>query len=206
MNENSNEKYENRLYILYVMMIAVLAITVWGAVVTIKDMQNVNINQPQDTKDRAADKDRDNSSSEVDDVVDDTQSESVDMEQLAQEIIKGVSFETELSVIDNAVAEGMVELSQQSKMVLYMGSGSYSDELLLITSPDETAAEKDQDAVEEHLKDMRTSFESYIPEQAKKISDAVIIRSGCYVVACVTDDSENAKKIILSALDAKSGK
>ena len=46
---------------------------------------------------------------------------------------------------------------------------------------------------------MRKSFESYIPEQAKKISDALIIRSGCYIAVCVTTDTDTAKEIILAA-------
>lgn len=49
-----------------------------------------------------------------------------------------------------------------------MGSGNYSDELVLVTASNESNAESDQEIIEQYLKDMRKSFESYIPEQAKK--------------------------------------
>ena len=92
----------------------------------------------------------------------------------------------------------MNKTEKESALNIYMGSGNFSDELIIVRSADEEKAEKDQKVVEDYLKDMRKSFEAYIPEQAKKISDAVIIRSGCYVTACVSGDSDNAKDVILS--------
>ncbi len=82
-----------------------------------------------------------------------------------------------------------------------MGNGNYSDELILITASNKENAEADQEAVTQYLKDIRKSFSAYIPEQAKKISDAFNMRSGCYVVVCVTSDIDTAKEIILAAFE-----
>ncbi len=129
------------------------------------------------------------------------ESEQVDMNKLAEKLLNQVQFDTELSKADDNVAGEMLRVSQGSELQLYMGNGSYSDELILITAQTEEQAQEDQKAVEQHLKDTKKSFEAYIPEQAKKISDAVIARSGCYVAACVTSDYDNAKNIIVSAFE-----
>lgn len=125
----------------------------------------------------------------------------VDMDRLARDILSKTRFETELKQIDKTVAEGLVSISDGSEMQLYMGNGNYSDELILITAQDKESAEADQETVVQYLKDMRKSFEAYIPDQAKKISDAFNMRSGCYVVVCVTSDIETAKEIIMAAFE-----
>lgn len=128
-------------------------------------------------------------------------SNQVDMENLGGNILSRVTFETELQQLDDSVARGLVEVADDSKLQLYMGSGNYSDEVILVTASSEKKAKDDQEIVEQYLKDMRKSFEAYIPEQAKKISDALIMRSGCYLAVCVTDDIDNAKEVILAAFE-----
>ena len=90
-------------------------------------------------------------------------------------------------------------MSKNAEMELYMGEGTYADELLVIRSGSAEDAKKDQTAVETHLKEMKQSFEDYIPEQADKITQAVIIRCGCYVIACVTLDAKQAQEMIVEA-------
>lgn len=123
----------------------------------------------------------------------------VDIAQLIDKLLQDVKYDTDLEILDDSVASGMVTLQKKSKIKLYMGEGTCSDELLVVTATNEAMATKDQKAVEQHLMEMKKSFEGYIPEQAAKIEDAVIIRCGCYVVACVTSDAEKAKEIIVGA-------
>lgn len=125
----------------------------------------------------------------------------VDMDKLARDILSKAKFETDLKQIDKTVADSLISISDGSEMQLYIGNGNYSDELILITAKDKESAETDQRAVVQYLKDMRKSFEAYIPEQAKKISDAFNMRSGCYVVVCVTSDIDTAKEIIMAAFE-----
>ena len=47
---------------------------------------------------------------------------------------------------------------------------------------------------------MKKSFEDYLPNEAKKIDKAVIIRCGSYLIACVTSDYEKAKDVITKAI------
>lgn len=123
----------------------------------------------------------------------------VDLQALTNQLLNDVQYETTLELIDSSLASGIVDLQKDSTMELYMGEGTCADELLVVRSANEDAAAKDQTAVEEHLKDMKQSFKDYIPEQADKIEQAVIVRCGCYVVACVTSDTEHAQDMIVEA-------
>lgn len=124
---------------------------------------------------------------------------SVDIGDLTLRLLKEVDYETTLELMDSALADGMVDIAKDSVMELYMGEGTSADELLVIKSVSEAEAKKDQSAVEQHLKEMKKSFENYLPEQADKVGQAVIVRCGCYVLACVSSDAEHAQDIIVEA-------
>lgn len=178
---------EKRIGILTAMAVFILCIFVWG---TINWQRAVPTSQETTAKksDQKEAKPQQTASGKV-----------VDIAQLINQMLQEVKYDTDLEILDDSVASGMVTLQQKSKIKLYMGEGTCSDELLVVTATSENAAAKDQKAVEQHLMEMKKSFEGYIPEQAAKIEDAVIIRCGCYVVACVTSDAEKAKEIVVQA-------
>ena len=47
------------------------------------------------------------------------------------------------------------------------------------------------------------SFQDYLPKEAKKIDDAVILQSGKYIVACVSGDKDMAGSVIREQLKGK---
>lgn len=122
--------------------------------------------------------------------------ETVDLKKVAKNIISEVSFASELKLQEDSVAGGMVDLAPNSSMQIYMGNGTYADELILIEADSEDNAKTNLENVTKHLREIKNSFQDYLPEEAKKVEDAVNIRYGKYVVACVTKDSENAKKVM----------
>ncbi|MDE6851869.1 MAG: DUF4358 domain-containing protein [Lachnospiraceae bacterium] len=124
---------------------------------------------------------------------------SVDIGELTNRLLTEVDYEATLEIMDSALAGGMVDIADDSVMELYMGEGTSADELLIIQSASESDAKKDQSAVEKHLKEMKKSFENYLPEQADKVGQAVIVRCGCYVLACVSSDAEHAQDMIVEA-------
>lgn len=183
--KKKEKKATGRFLIVFIMALFTSAVFIWAIGGLIGNLNKKSPMQGESNDDIISDK----TISEVN---------KIDSEKLAENILYKVKFDTELKRIDSSVAEGMIKTDKESELNIYMGSGNFSDELIIVRSADEEKAEKDQKVVEDYLKDMRKSFEAYIPEQAKKISDAVIIRSGCYVTACVSVDSDNAKDVILS--------
>lgn len=176
---------EKRIGILAVMAAFILCVFVWGTLNWRRSVPTARV-----TSDNRAEeaKPQQTASGKV-----------VDIAELTDRLLQEVNYDTKLEMLDNSVASGMVTVQKKSKINLYMGEGTCSDELLVVTSSSEGTAKKDQKAIEQHLMEMKKSFEGYIPEQAAKIEDAVIVRCGCYVVACVTSDAERAKEIVVSA-------
>lgn len=124
---------------------------------------------------------------------------AVDIGELTGRLLNEVEYETTLELMDSTLSSSMVDIADNSVMELYIGEGTSADELLVIQSMSEADAKQDQSAVEDHLKEMKKSFENYLPEQADKVGQAVIVRCGCYVLACVSSDAKHAQDMIVEA-------
>ena len=121
---------------------------------------------------------------------------TIEVDKLIERILDRVTFEAELNPLEETVASGMSDVAEGTDLRIYMGNGTYSDELVVMTAPSESDAKQNQKSVENHLLEMQGQFEDYIPKEAKKIDSAVKVRCGCYVVVCVTNDSDTAKETI----------
>lgn len=120
----------------------------------------------------------------------------IDIDAMIKELLNQVNFEGELSLLETSVAEGMVDTTEGTDLKVYMGNGTYADELIVMTARSEKDAELNQENARAHLAEMKKQFDDYLPEQSKKIESAVQIRCGSYVVICVTSDVQNAEKIV----------
>lgn len=125
---------------------------------------------------------------------------TIDVDTLIQKILDNVAFEAELNKLEDSVAEGMVETAVGTDMRIYMGNGTFADELLVMTAADETAAKINMENAKTHLEETKKAFRDYLPEEAKKVEKAVCIRCGSYVFVCVTSDYETAEKTINSII------
>lgn len=122
--------------------------------------------------------------------------ETLEVDKLVENLLEKVTFETELKRLDDSVAEGMVTSESGTKLQIYMGNGSFADEIVIMTSKNENAAKRNQENVKAHLDEMGKMFQDYIPKEAKKIDNAVMVRCGCYVIVCVTNDTDTAAVVI----------
>lgn len=181
-----DKKYVSRFFAIFLMGLFIVVVSIWALAHSFLNIKSGKvINQ---TAGGSSNVGANSKSNEV-----------VDMDNLGDNVLSRVSFETEIALIDDSMARGLIRVDDMSELKLYMGSGNYSDLLILVKAVNDETAKADQQIVEQYLIDMRESFESYMPEQAKKISDAYIARSGCYLAVCVTNDIDNAEKVILAA-------
>ena len=181
-----DKKYISRFFAIFLMGLFVAVVSIWALAHSFSDIKSGRVsNQTAQGS---------NSSG-----AGSTKNETIDMDNLGDNILSRVAFETEIELINDSMARGLIRVDDTSELKLYMGSGNYSDLLILVKASSDEIAQADQKIIEQYLMDMRESFESYMPEQAKKISDAYIARSGCYLAVCVTNDIDNAEKVILAA-------
>lgn len=172
--------------VLILMSVAVLAISVWAF------MQSIHVDAGEGVVQTTL-----SGGGIADTKETESQTEDVDVEALVLAVLEGVSFDTELAEQDAAVVDSMVmKAVEDTEVKLYIGDGTCADELLIIAAADTDSAKQEIESVQQHLTDMQQSFRDYLPKEAKKIDDAVILQKGRYIIACVCGDREQAKKII----------
>lgn len=121
---------------------------------------------------------------------------SIDVDKFVNKMLDNVTFDAELNLLEDSVASGMIATAEGTDLRIYMGNGTYSDELVVMTAQNEADAEQNQKNAELHLAEMQRQFSDYIPKEAKKIDNAIKVRCGSYVVVCVTNDTQTAKKTV----------
>ncbi len=181
----NGKKEARQFYSVVILAVIVLAISVWAFVQGVTAPGQPGIAQS------------DMSGKETKPEKETAEEKPLDTEALAKEALKNISFDTELTMMEPSVVESMiVTAGEDTKVQLYMGEGTCADELLIITAAGESEIEAEIESVQQHLSDMQQSFQDYLPKEAKKIDDAVILQTRNYIVACVTSDAENAKKVL----------
>ena len=121
---------------------------------------------------------------------------SVDAAALTTSLTSDISYDNELSELSEDDITNYVTVEDGVKGVMYMSSGSTAEEVAVFTAPDEATASTMKNNAQEFLNDQKTSFEDYIPEEAQRIDDAVLVVNGNYVILCVSGDSDKAQEII----------
>lgn len=187
-------KEKKQLYILLACGVLALAVSIWAfrmekstGMMVSAEIEDRSLPSGQDDKDKAKQADS-----------------TLDTGALASTVIKKVDFDTKLEKMDDSVAQSMITTSSENtRTELYMGEGTSADELLIVTVEDEDQMDQEIENVQKHLTDMRQSFQDYLPKEAKKIDDAVILQSGKYIVACVSGDKDTAGSVIREQLKGK---
>lgn len=120
----------------------------------------------------------------------------IDTEALASDLLSNVSFANELTLVEESKADLVLPDMENCSVLLYMGEGTYADEILIVTASDKTSSDAAYNAVKSHKEDLKTSFENYYPAESEKVENSVLVQSGNYVVLCITDDVDTANSII----------
>ena len=126
---------------------------------------------------------------------------SIDASALADSLANDITYESELSKLSEDEITNYIDVLDGVEGIMYMSSGSTAEEVVVLTTPDESAAQTMYTNVQQFLKDQKSSFEDYIPAEAKRIDDAVTVQKGNYVVVCVSGDSDKAKEIVDKAFE-----
>jgi hypothetical protein len=124
---------------------------------------------------------------------------TIDAAALAESLSTGITYDDTLELMDEDDVSMYIDLPDDVDSVMYMGSGSTAEEIAVFTAPDEETARETLDSVQSHLDDQTDSFQDYMPEEAKRVGNAVLEQKGNYVVLCVSGESDAAREIIEEA-------
>lgn len=125
---------------------------------------------------------------------------SVDVDALSNALLTEITYDCELSKLDEDDISNFMEVSDGVTGVMYMSSGATTEEFAVFTAPNEQTAIEMKDSVSVFLDDQNKSFKDYIPKEAERVSGAVLVQDGNYVVLSVSGDNSAAKEIIDSYL------
>ncbi len=119
---------------------------------------------------------------------------------LATDLIQKGVFDDELAEIDDQLFYSMygIESTLLKEYKVFMSSGGSADEIGIFFCNSDDDAIAVEDMVKVRLKDQISVMENYIPDEVIKLQEAALVRTGPYVVLCVSADSDKAKEIINS--------
>lgn len=122
----------------------------------------------------------------------------LDMNQLAEELHSGITFEDQMSSVELPVFYALYNLTEEEvKDAVMVGStGATAEEIAVIEAASPEMVDKVKEAVLERVEFQKSGFENYVPKELEKLSNPVIEVAGDYVVLCVSNDDKKAKEII----------
>lgn len=127
---------------------------------------------------------------------DSTAKKEVDINVVAEGLLKDVSFKDNLSTIDNEIALSRVYFLEQDKIasgVFYMNTNATAEEIAIVKVNDSAYVENVKAAFENRVSEQKAACKDYLPDEMPKLDSAVIYSSGDYVVLCISNDNDAAK-------------
>ncbi len=124
---------------------------------------------------------------------------ALDETALATDLLENGSFACELYQVKEDRIADFITLDAPEKEILCMGNGTYADSFGIFTLADTDAAKSALETVNTYLADLADSYQDYLPQEAEKVTNAVVLQKGRYVVFCICEDPESVQKEIESA-------
>ena len=127
-----------------------------------------------------------------------SQSVTLDVQQTADKLSQEVSFQDQLTSLDQDAALKLYDLTADDvqAVALYVGTGATAEEISVWQGKDANAAKNIQNAVNTRIENQKESFVDYNPEVMPKLENPIVVAKGNYVVLCLSGDNDNAKKVI----------
>ena len=110
--------------------------------------------------------------------------------------IEFVDEMTEIASMDFFVAVFSVDADDVVSQKTYVSSGATAERVAVVECKDADAAKRVKSIFEAYTADLSSQYADYTPSECEKLDNAVIEVHGKYVVMCVSNDNDTAKKTI----------
>ncbi len=119
----------------------------------------------------------------------------IDIDAAAEKLLAEVEFYEELYPTDLDMAKSLLALDDgfDGEIAMYVGSGASADAVIV-------AKGDILGKIEAYLASQEELYASYMIFEAEKISHAVVKAKDNYVIVCITEDTENAEKVVKEIL------
>lgn len=123
------------------------------------------------------------------------QSYEINEAEFMDELMENVTFDCEMMPLQDSAVGAFFNVPEGTEAVVYMGNGAYADHAAVFEAEDASGAGEILTEMKAYTDDLKASFEDYIPQEAAKIDQAVVVQKGNCVVLCITSD-DTAKSFI----------
>ena len=129
-----------------------------------------------------------------------SQAAAVDVTKVADRLLNEIKYDDKLAEPEAETIDILYPGLPQDKikaMKIYVSSsGGTAEEIAAFEANDEEAAKEIETKLNERVETQKTSFKNYVPEELKRLENALVIRKGNYVYLSVSGDPDKAKSII----------
>lgn len=128
---------------------------------------------------------------------------SVDPNALVQVLLTDVKYDTEMKEAAHAIP--FPDMPETAKVRVWSGSGYFADRLVLVSLASQDDMSAAEASVEEYISQLKNQFMNYQPEEMDKLENPVIWKQDTYLIACITNDYDNAQSIADHAAEKTEG-
>ncbi len=121
-----------------------------------------------------------------------------DVNALGNDLNTKIAYADTLGQMDIDTASMFLNLSDVNvvKASIFEGSGGTAEEIVVLECASDADAAKAEQVLKDRVSEQIESFTDYVPEELTKLNAAVIKTSGKYAVLSVSDNPDEAKKLI----------
>lgn len=130
-----------------------------------------------------------------------SQASEVTADSLAQKMVEATTFNDEVIAISADVVPNYYTIpdSVEDYAVYMCPTGATVEEISVFRTSDAAAVEE---MIQTHLDARKTEYESYRPDEVKKLDGAAVVKSGDYVGVIIADDTAAAEAAFEAELGA----
>lgn len=141
------------------------------------------------------------SSSSVPENSSSSQTAEVTSDALAQKMVEATTFNDEVIAISADIVPNYYTIpdSVEEYAVYMCPTGATVEEISVFRTSDTAAAEE---MIQNHIDARKAEYESYRPDEIKKLDAASIVKSGDYVAVIIADDTAAAAEAFEAELGA----
>lgn len=129
-----------------------------------------------------------------------SQAAAVDVTKVAARLLNEIKYDDKLAEAEkesiDVIYPGLPKDKIKAMKIYVSSSGGTSEEIAAFEAGDEETAKEIETKLNERVEAQKTSFKNYVPEELKRLENALVIRKGNYVYLSVSGDPDKAKSII----------
>ena len=129
-----------------------------------------------------------------------SQAAAVDVTKVADRLLNEIKYDDKLAEAEkesiDVIYPGLPKDKIKAMKIYVSSSGGTSEEIAAFEVGDEETAKEIETKLNERVEAQKTSFKNYVPEELKRLENALVIRKGNYVYLSVSGDPDKAKSII----------